>query len=206
MKRSIKKKQVKSLLFSLLPFGLIVLAAVFVFNYVKRRGLLGALGGLIGIEQSGASLSAEQSENVVNSLSGELASKGVPVTNEHKLTANQLFNLINEAHLNPFSSRFYSQTLYTDTQQQVVAILLDYYDLGTNNYPSNLKAIMAAYGVRVANNRQNVLLGFLWDNTKGNLYDHIAWYIDEKLPIENTYLGTYHPADVKQEILKALKM
>ncbi|MFT3945941.1 MAG: hypothetical protein QM763_03115 [Agriterribacter sp.] len=205
MKKLNFKRSGKTLL-SFLPFGLFVLVALFIFNYVKRRGLLGAFGGLLGIEESGASLSSEQSESVVNSLSGELTAKGVTVTNEHKLVANQLFNLINEAHLNPFSSRFYSQSLYTDTQLQVVAILLDYYSFMDGTYPANLKAIMSAYGVRVANNRQNLLLGFIWDNTKGNLYDHLAWYLDDSLPIDNKYLGTQHPADVKQVILNALKM
>ncbi|MCC6288107.1 MAG: hypothetical protein IT249_09485, partial [Chitinophagaceae bacterium] len=94
---------------------------------------------------------------------------------------------------------------YVDTQQQIVAVLLDYWNMDLNSYPANLKAIFSAYGVRAATNRQNALGGFLWDNTKGNLFDHIAWYMDETLPIDNKYLGTTHPADIKRLLLEVLR-
>ncbi|MGN6437532.1 MAG: hypothetical protein ACTHMM_13410 [Agriterribacter sp.] len=196
----------KAALFSLIPFGLAILALLFVFQYIKRRGLLGALGGVLGVEESGSSQSIEGSESAVDRMSKDLAAKGVTVKNEHQLVANQLFALINEAHVNPLSVRFWSQNLYIRTQYEVCSILLDYFN-ATDGFNGNLKAIMVAYGVRNANNRQNALLGFVWDNAKGNLYDHIAWYMDDVLPdTKNPINNIDQPRDVKREILKALKI
>lgn len=183
---------------------LLVLIGVVGFYTIKRRGLLGLAGDLIGVDQSGASAGVETSESVLKSIEDKMKSLGISVRDQHKMVANELFSLFNEKHLNPLSFRFWSQNLYVDTQQRIVAKLLDYWSSNNAAHP-DLKAIAVAYGVRVANNRQNALLGFLWDNTKGSLYDHMSWYMDDSLPVDNKYLGDTHAADIKRVLLMAMR-
>lgn len=208
MKRKYNKG-LQRLLISFLPLGFIVLACVWLFNYVSRRGLLGALGGLIGIEEPGSAKSKEESEKVVKNMSNDLAAKGVVVKNEFVITANQLFQLINYNVKNPLSGSFWSGVLPDDIQKQVFAVLLDYYKDGN---ATALKAILVAYGVRNASNRLSPALGILWDNAKGNLYDHLAWYTSKNLPADggysavwNSYLNDWHPVNIRDIILQILK-
>jgi hypothetical protein len=208
LKRKYGGKGLQKLLIAFLPLGLLAVVAIWLFNYISKRGLLGALGGLLGIDQSGSARSVEESEQVVKNMSNDITGKGVKITNEYTITANQLFNLINSGVVNPLSSSFWSGVLSDDIQKQIFAILLDYYKDGNN---TALKAIMVAYGVRTANNRQSPFLGFLWDNSKGNLYDHIQWYTGrlsgegQYNGVWNKYLNEWHAVDVKQTILQILK-
>lgn len=164
---------------------------------------------MLGIEEPGSAKSQQESESVIKNMQNDIAGKGVVIKNEYTITANQLFQLINYNIKNPVSSSFWSGVLPDDIQKQIIAILLEYYKDGNAD---NIKAIMVAYGVRNASNCLSPALGILWDNAKGNLYDHLVWYMSKQLPGEgqynavwNRYLNDWHSRDATATILQLLK-
>lgn len=167
----------------LLFFGIILVLFLIFTDKLKNlfAGLtnagLTATDGLKDAANNVLSVSDMESKRQVESV---FQPKNFTPKNSDKIDAETAYSIVND---NEFS---FSQKLSQTKAAELNRLLM-------TKKAVNLAGILHAYGSRYAINRQHRALGFIWDNTKGTLIEHITRYFPDNL------------AKQKAELLKRLE-
>lgn len=190
------KNAIGKTLIAFLPFGIIILILIFVgpklMEAIKKIG--SSFQDMIaGIGTGGAENQSKknETEDALNEAAkGEkpvASGKGTfKVLPSHRITADAIFDAVNSLGLKPVGSAI--DSLFTGNnyiKASDVSKIKKQFE--AQKYSSDIAAVIAAYGNRVAKNRQSVHFGFVWDDTKGNLESHIERYVSPQHP-DKAYL------------------
>lgn len=178
------KQGLTSLLIALLPFGLIALAAAWLWRkFIGTSDNPGGVSGLVtrvlGATKSGDDQKNDSNVKLITDMKTAAASKGLTPSAVHVSKAVQIYELINSIN------SIFTSGLSEETAAKILEIIK------VNRYISDRACIIIAYGVRRPENRQHPLLGFIWDETNGTLRDHVARYF----PDGKTKVDTLHYLD-----------
>lgn len=167
-------------LYTLLPIVLLIGLILLIFN--KFKGLFNSDMGARSQETTNAG-----EAGVLNDLKKTVKT----VTTNHKVIADKIFTLLNVQMVNglggAFSAAFKNPSqkiIDTHTAQQVAVLL---FSPNCNTY-GDIQAVMIAYDLRRHDNRENLYLGFLWDDHRRSLINAFVDFLPDTHKFLNNVL------------------
>jgi hypothetical protein len=167
------------LMMLLLPVG-IVIVFTFIVKALKLDQYFKSLRDMITGGSQGGAAAIDAAQAAVDKTKELLKKKAIEIQPVDQQRANTLYNAINTANL--WRGLFGMRSLNVDQSKEIKELFTKVWDINSSdNWEEQYARLYAAYGVRTVNNRQSVLLGFVWDETSGTVVDHIQRYINSDL-------------------------
>ncbi|MEO5892129.1 MAG: hypothetical protein ABIQ31_17920 [Ferruginibacter sp.] len=160
-------------LISFLPLILLGVGGFLLVQYIKKGGgILNLLKGAIG-GGDGNDVSKATGDDALEQVKDIIKAKGLHANALHTAQANTIFDLFNK----PLPSAILSVFVGTGLSEATSKEIYDIYNGVT--YTADDALVYEQYGRRKAANRESPALGFLWDNTEGDLRQHSSHYLHD---------------------------